>query len=147
MGLQSLNFSRNLLTGKIPENIGNMELLESLDLLMNRLYVEIPSSFSNLNFLNHLNLSYNLTGKIPSGIQLPKLCGPPVTKICSVNSETPNVTNGGSSEGSNENWLLCAYSAWICDGVLGSSGSPVFHQVLEVCLLSTMAFQVLYKVH
>ncbi|EOY10968.1 Disease resistance family protein / LRR family protein, putative [Theobroma cacao] len=111
IGLRSLNLSGNLLTGKIPENIGNMESLESLDLSMNRLYGEIPSSFSGLNFLNHLNLSYNnLTGQIPSSTQLQSfemfsyignhLCGPPVTKNCSANGVTPNVTNGGSSEGS-----------------------------------------------
>ncbi|EOY10965.1 Serine-threonine protein kinase, plant-type, putative [Theobroma cacao] len=107
VGLMSLNLSRNLLTGKIPENIGNMESLESLDLSMNRLYGEIPSSFSGLNFLNHLNLSYNkLTGQIPLSTQLQSfdmfsyignhLCGPPVTKNCSANGATPNVTNAGS---------------------------------------------------
>ncbi|XWS42553.1 hypothetical protein CRYUN_Cryun16bG0024200 [Craigia yunnanensis] len=108
--LLSLNLSGNLLTGKIPENIGNMESLESLDLSMNQLHGEIPSSFSNLNFLNNLNLSYNnLTGQIPTGTQLQSfekfsyignhLCGPPVTKNCSTNDVTPNVTNGGSSKG------------------------------------------------
>ncbi|KAK6288902.1 hypothetical protein POUND7_000443 [Theobroma cacao] len=115
VGLISLNLSRNLLTGKIPENIGNMESLESLDLSMNRLYGEIPSSFSGLNFLNHLNLSYNkLTGQIPLGTQLQSfdmfsyignhLCGPPVTKNCSANGATPNVTNAGS-KGSKVNGL------------------------------------------
>ncbi|XP_017976568.1 PREDICTED: probable LRR receptor-like serine/threonine-protein kinase At4g36180 [Theobroma cacao] len=115
VGLMSLNLSRNLLTGKIPENIGNMESLESLDLSMNRLYGEIPSSFSGLNFLNHLNLSYNkLTGQIPLSTQLQSfdmfsyignhLCGPPVTKNCSANGATPNVTNAGS-KGSKVNGL------------------------------------------
>ncbi|XVE63012.1 hypothetical protein DITRI_Ditri06bG0165600 [Diplodiscus trichospermus] len=103
-GLQSLNLSGNLLTGKIPESIGNMKFLESLDLSMNQLHGKIPSSFSDLNFLNHLNLSYNnLAGQIPSSTQLQSfdkfsyygnhLCGPPVTKNCSTNSETHDVPN------------------------------------------------------
>ncbi|XP_022724902.1 LRR receptor-like serine/threonine-protein kinase GSO1 [Durio zibethinus] len=139
MGLRSLNLSKNLLTGKIPENIGNMEVLESLDLSMNRLHGEIPSSFSNLNFLNHLNLSYNnLTGQIPSGTQLQSfdrssyignhLCGPPVTKNCSGNGETPDFTNGGSSGGkkrSKVNWL---YVSIVLGFVMGFWGvvAPLF---------------------
>ncbi|XP_022746288.1 LRR receptor-like serine/threonine-protein kinase GSO2 [Durio zibethinus] len=137
--LQSLNLSGNLLTGKIPENIGNMKLLESLDLSMNRLHGEIPSSFSNLNFLNHLNLSYNnLTGQIPSGTQLQSfdkfsyignhLCGPPITKICSRNGETHEITNGDSSEGrhrSKVNWL---YVSIVVGFVMGFWGvvAPLF---------------------
>ncbi|XP_022746292.1 leucine-rich repeat receptor-like protein kinase PXC2 [Durio zibethinus] len=137
--LRSLNLSGNLLTGQIPENIGNMEELESLDLSMNRLHGEIPSSFSNLNFLNHFNVSYNnLTGKIPLGTQLQSfdklsyignlLCGPPITKNCSSDSETPDVRNGGSSEGrhrSKVNWL---YVSMVAGFVMGFWGvvAPLF---------------------
>ncbi|XP_022760163.1 LRR receptor-like serine/threonine-protein kinase FLS2 [Durio zibethinus] len=139
MGLRSLNLSKNLQTGKIPENIGNMEVLESLDLSINRLHGEIPSSFSNLNFLNHFNLSYNnLTGQIPLGTQLQSfdrssyignhLCGPPVTKNCSGNGETPDFTNGGSSGGkkrSKVNWL---YVSIVLGFVMGFWGvvAPLF---------------------
>ncbi|KAK8508747.1 hypothetical protein V6N12_034853 [Hibiscus sabdariffa] len=35
IGLISLNLPGNLLTGNIPDSIGNMELIESLDLSMN----------------------------------------------------------------------------------------------------------------
>ncbi|XP_022746278.1 leucine-rich repeat receptor-like protein kinase PXC2 [Durio zibethinus] len=137
--LRSLNLSGNLLTGQIPENIGNMEVLESLDLSMNRLHGEIPSSFSNLNFLNHFNVSYNnLTGKIPLGTQLQSfdkfsyignhLCGPPITKNCSRNGETPDITNGDSSEGrhrSKVNWL---YVSIVVGFVMGFWGvvAPLF---------------------
>ncbi|XP_022746296.1 uncharacterized protein LOC111296318 [Durio zibethinus] len=131
--LRSLNLSGNLLTGKIPENIGNMMLLESLDLSMNRLHGEIPSSFFNLNFLNHFNVSCNsLTGKIPSGTQLQSfdrfsyignhLCGPPITKNCSRNGETPDVINGGSSKGRHRfevNWL---YVSMVVGYVMGFWG-------------------------
>ncbi|XP_022760161.1 LRR receptor-like serine/threonine-protein kinase GSO1 [Durio zibethinus] len=140
IGLRSLNLSGNLLTGKIPENIGNMEVLESLDLSMNQLHGEIPSSFSNLNFLNHLNLSYNnLTGQIPSGTQLQSfdrfsyignhLCGPPVTKNCSRNGETPDVTNGGRSGGkkrSNVNWLYVSVVLGFVMGFWGVVAPLVF---------------------
>ncbi|XP_022746290.1 LRR receptor-like serine/threonine-protein kinase GSO1 [Durio zibethinus] len=131
--LRSLYLSGNLLTGQIPENIGNLEVLESLDLSMNRLQGEIPSSFSNLNFLNHFNVSYNnLTGKIPLGTQLQSfdnfsyignlLCGPPITKNCSRNGETPDVINGGSSEGRHRfevNWL---YVSMVVGFVMGFWG-------------------------
>ncbi|XVF37733.1 hypothetical protein REPUB_Repub20aG0035200 [Reevesia pubescens] len=71
LGLQSVNISHNHLTGKIPENIGGMKLLESLDLSENQLSGSIPQSMSSMTFLSHLNLSNNnLTGKIPSSTQL-----------------------------------------------------------------------------
>ncbi|WRX22694.1 Leucine-rich repeat - like 10 [Theobroma cacao] len=139
IGLQSLNLSGNLLTGKIPEKIGNMESLESLDLSMNRLNGEIPSSFSDLHFLNHLNLSYNnLTGQIPSSTQLQSfemfsyignhLCGPPVTKNCSANGVTDNVTNGGNSEGSNGSEVNGLYVSIVLGFVMGFWGvvAPLF---------------------
>ncbi|XP_068342240.1 receptor-like protein EIX1 [Pyrus communis] len=71
INLQTLNLSDNLLTGRIPSKIGDMEALESLDLSVNQLSGEISPSISNLTFLNHLNLSYNnLTGQIPKSTQL-----------------------------------------------------------------------------
>ncbi|XP_022732830.1 LRR receptor-like serine/threonine-protein kinase FLS2 [Durio zibethinus] len=139
MGLRSLNLSGNFLTGKIPENIGSMEVLESLDLSMNRFHGEIPSSFSNLNFLNHFNLSYNnLTGQIPLSTQLQSfdkfsyvgnhLCGPPVTKTCSRNGETPDVTNGGSSGGKKRSKLNWLYVSIVLGFVMGFWGvvAPLF---------------------
>ncbi|XP_022760831.1 LRR receptor-like serine/threonine-protein kinase GSO1 [Durio zibethinus] len=70
-GLQSLNLSHNHLIGKIPENIGGMKSLESLDLSVNQLSGLIPQSMSGMTFLSHLNVSCNnLTGQIPSSTQL-----------------------------------------------------------------------------
>ncbi|KAJ9190555.1 hypothetical protein P3X46_001742 [Hevea brasiliensis] len=100
--LQSLNLSHNLLSGSIPEKIGNMRALESLDFSQNQLFGEIPQSMSSLTFLSKLNLSNNnLSGIIPSGTQLQgfdpssfsgnKLCGPPLTKNCSVDDATPPI--------------------------------------------------------
>ncbi|KAJ9141280.1 hypothetical protein P3X46_031829 [Hevea brasiliensis] len=97
--LQSLNLSHNLLSGRIPEEIGNMQKLESLDFSQNQLVGEIPPSMSSLTFLSYLNLSNNkLSGIIPTSTQLQsfdpssfsgnKLCGPPLTKNCSVDGAT-----------------------------------------------------------
>jgi Leucine-rich repeat (LRR) protein len=65
--LNTLNLSSNQLTGKIPENIGALRQLETLDLSNNHLSGHIPPSMSSMTFLSHLNLSYNnLSGQIPS---------------------------------------------------------------------------------
>ncbi|KAF7144026.1 hypothetical protein RHSIM_Rhsim05G0177800 [Rhododendron simsii] len=70
-GLHSLNLSRNILTGKIIQEIGQMKMLESLDLSANKLFGEIPGSLAHLNFLSVLNLSSNnLSGQIPLSTQL-----------------------------------------------------------------------------
>ncbi|WVZ51093.1 hypothetical protein U9M48_002271 [Paspalum notatum var. saurae] len=73
-GLQILNLSWNQLSGNVPSRIGSMKSLESLDLSRNMLSREIPASLSNLTFLGYLDLSYNnLIGRIPSGTQLDTL--------------------------------------------------------------------------
>uniref|UniRef100_A0A2N9FT33 Uncharacterized protein n=1 Tax=Fagus sylvatica TaxID=28930 RepID=A0A2N9FT33_FAGSY len=112
--LRFLNLSQNHLTGKIPEKIGNMKVLESVDLLQNHLSGEIPPSMSNLTFLSQLNLSYNnLSGKIPSSTQLqsfdalsytgnPQLCGDPLPK-CTVEEKPPKRTPIGKTEDHFEN--------------------------------------------
>ncbi|XP_028760191.1 receptor-like protein EIX2 [Neltuma alba] len=97
--IQSLNLSRNYLTGKIPKKIGVMKL-ESLDLSYNNLSGKIPSTISNLSFLDYLNLSYNnFVGQIPLGTQIqtfdswsfvgnPELCGDPLPNKCNNKEET-----------------------------------------------------------
>ena len=88
-----LNLSHNHLQGNIPIKIGDMKALESLDLSMNRLSSGIPPAMETISFFSNLNLSYNLSGKIPSGTQIqvfsplsfignPKLCGAPLTDDC-----------------------------------------------------------------
>ena len=70
-GLQSLNLSFNILTGRIPKNIGDMRSLKFIDFSVNQLLGQVPKSMSSLTFLSHLNLSNNnLIGRIPSGTQL-----------------------------------------------------------------------------
>ncbi|XP_058729117.1 receptor-like protein 7 [Vicia villosa] len=100
--LYVLNLSNNALSGQIPFSIGNLKQLESLDLSNNTLEGEIPIQISSLSFLSFLNLSFNhLSGIIPTGTQIQtfpetsfvgneKLCGPPLTKICSsINTSSP----------------------------------------------------------
>src|SRR4051812_38030380 len=66
-----LNLSGNYLSGCIPEDIGNLVLLESLDLSRNQLSGEIPPSLAGLKSISSLNLSSNsLSGRIPTGNQL-----------------------------------------------------------------------------
>lgn len=87
-GLNSLNFSNNMLTGHIPPSLCNLLVLESL------LSGGIPQQLTQLTFLQSLDVSYNeLTGPIPEGQQLstfdsssfvhnPGLCGKPLANDC-----------------------------------------------------------------
>ncbi|KAF6141423.1 hypothetical protein GIB67_021239 [Kingdonia uniflora] len=82
------------LSGKIPETLGSMSLLESLDFLVNQISGVIPPSMSSLTFFSVLNFSYNrLSGSIPSSTQLQsfsesshidnlEMCGLPLQKKC-----------------------------------------------------------------
>ncbi|KAK1435260.1 hypothetical protein QVD17_01021 [Tagetes erecta] len=69
--LIALDLSMNALHGEIPLDIGEMKELQILDLSRNNLSGVIPSSMSEISPLDYLDLSYNnLSGKIPSGTQL-----------------------------------------------------------------------------
>jgi len=98
--LLGLNMSHNALAGPIPSQFGSLKQLESLDLSSNELSGEIPEELASLNFLSTLNLSYNmLAGRIPESSQFSTfsnssflgntgLCGLPVSKQCSNQTET-----------------------------------------------------------
>ncbi|KAF2323190.1 hypothetical protein GH714_034000 [Hevea brasiliensis] len=58
-GIRSLNLSNNHLTGSIPVSFSNLRNLESLDLGNNSLNGEIPSELVMLTFLETFNVSYN----------------------------------------------------------------------------------------
>ncbi|TQD91971.1 hypothetical protein C1H46_022487 [Malus baccata] len=69
--LRELDISFNNLSGNIPHQISNLRNLEMLDLSRNHLSGEIPASLSSLNFLSNCSVAYNnLQGQIPLGTQL-----------------------------------------------------------------------------
>ncbi|KAL6195114.1 hypothetical protein ACLB2K_030735 [Fragaria x ananassa] len=69
--LRHLDLSNNSFTGNIPEQISNLKNLETLSLFKNHLSGKIPSSLTRLNFLKDFNVSYNnLEGEIPTSTQL-----------------------------------------------------------------------------
>ncbi|CAH2040984.1 unnamed protein product [Thlaspi arvense] len=67
--LKFLNLSNNLISGALPNNIGNFGLLETLDLSMNNFSGEIPDTISSLLSLQVLKLDGNhFESSIPLGI-------------------------------------------------------------------------------
>ncbi|KAK1260232.1 hypothetical protein QJS04_geneDACA001954 [Acorus gramineus] len=138
-GLRFLNLSGNQLAGKIPQNIGGLELLESLDLSLNQLSGDIPISISNLTSLERLNLSHNhLSGRIPSGNQLqtlpdpsiyignPNLCGSPLPVPCpgdEASQPIPSPSSGGDEDnGTNMIWFYMGLGPGFVAGFWGLMG-------------------------
>ncbi|PQP98095.1 hypothetical protein Pyn_13856 [Prunus yedoensis var. nudiflora] len=69
--LRKLNLDSNNFSGVIPDQISNLKNLEVLNLSMNHLSGIIPSSLARLTFLKEFNVSYNnLQGPIPTSTQL-----------------------------------------------------------------------------
>ncbi|XP_048446324.1 receptor-like protein 2 [Pyrus x bretschneideri] len=69
--LQELYLYDNNFSGNIPDQMSNLKMLEVLDLSENHLSGKIPSSLASLNFLAIFNVSYNnLEGPIPTSTQL-----------------------------------------------------------------------------
>ncbi|GAA0167193.1 transmembrane signal receptor [Lithospermum erythrorhizon] len=63
----ALNISHNDLTGEIPGNLGNLQMLESMYLNDNQLVGEIPTSLGELKSLTVCNFSNNrLEGVVPN---------------------------------------------------------------------------------
>ncbi|KAJ0959816.1 hypothetical protein J5N97_000480 [Dioscorea zingiberensis] len=68
--LRALSLENNFFTGKIPNQISNLKQLANLDLSMNHFSGNIPASLTSLNFLAVFNVSFNnLEGQIPTGTQ------------------------------------------------------------------------------
>ncbi|GMH31759.1 hypothetical protein Nepgr_033603 [Nepenthes gracilis] len=65
--LEVLVLRNCLLTGTIPEYIGNMTDMQILDLSFNKLIGEIPNAIKNLRSLKYMFLTNNsLNGSVPS---------------------------------------------------------------------------------
>ncbi|KAK6118719.1 hypothetical protein DH2020_047524 [Rehmannia glutinosa] len=66
--LRSLNLSRNGLTGRVPIELGNLNMLEELDICCNNLSGNLEA-VSELHSLTLVNVSYNaFAGPIPSAL-------------------------------------------------------------------------------
>ena len=64
--MEELHIANNLLSGRIPTELGNLTNMKRLFLADNQLTGSIPSTLSNLSKLQDLFLEYNqLTGSIP----------------------------------------------------------------------------------
>ncbi|XP_068309844.1 receptor-like protein 2 [Pyrus communis] len=69
--LRQLYLDDNNFSGEVPDQISSLKYLEHLDLSGNHLSGKIPWSMTSLNFLRVFNVSYNdLQGQIPTGTQL-----------------------------------------------------------------------------
>ncbi|CAH8301143.1 unnamed protein product [Eruca vesicaria subsp. sativa] len=68
--LRAMNLSRNFLSSSIPDSFSKLKDIESLDLSYNMLHGNIPRQLTNLTSLAVFNVSYNnLSGIIPQGRQ------------------------------------------------------------------------------
>lgn len=68
--LQELDLSNNHFIGSIPEQLSNLTNLETLNISGNQLRGEIPTSLTQLHFMSSFSVAYNdLEGRIPSGGQ------------------------------------------------------------------------------
>ncbi|XP_044474188.1 receptor-like protein EIX2 [Mangifera indica] len=137
-GVEIPRFLGSMQNLRIPENIGAMSSLESIDFSRNQLSGEIPQSISKLTFLSVLNLSNNkLSGRIPSSTQLQtfsassftgnELCGPPLSNNCTVSVPTSVDQNRGEKEG-NEDGVDWFYVSMALGFVVGfwSFVGPLF---------------------
>ncbi|CAA6672136.1 unnamed protein product [Spirodela intermedia] len=70
-GLQSLDLSKNHIQGSLPKSMADMYNLQSLDLSHNGISGSIPNEMVQLTFLETFSIAFNnMTGMIPNGIQL-----------------------------------------------------------------------------
>ncbi|KAM3306474.1 hypothetical protein P3S67_013344 [Capsicum chacoense] len=65
--VKSLNLSNMALTGKIPQDFGNLSFLASLDLGRNNFHGNLPQEMARLRRIKFLDLSFNnFRGEVPS---------------------------------------------------------------------------------
>ncbi|GKV52518.1 hypothetical protein SLEP1_g59096, partial [Rubroshorea leprosula] len=126
------------LARKIPASIGSLQGLETLDLSRNQLSGTIPPSMASITALNHLNLSHNhLSGPIPTTNQFQTfidpsiyednvgLCGPPLPTECSTDDESSlHLPGGGKTKKgeANDNQKLGFYVSLALGFVVGFWG-------------------------
>ncbi|XP_010275805.1 PREDICTED: probable LRR receptor-like serine/threonine-protein kinase At2g24230 [Nelumbo nucifera] len=130
--LRVLNLSYNQFSGIIPSNIGNFGVLESLDLSVNNFSGEIPSAILNCRSLVSIHLSYNqLNGTVPNGF------GTAFPKLRSLNL-SENEIRGRTSDFLG---LQSITHLNISGNLFQGSVVAVFQEPLEVIDLSRNQFQ------
>jgi hypothetical protein len=123
------------LTGKIPDKIGSLHLLETVDLSNNYLSGLIPPSMSSMTFLNHLNLSRNnLSGPIPSTNQFQTFDDPSIYDFAGLHYQ-PNVQRLVMKHQKSRMMRSRMKMIVKCRGVLGCLWDIDNEEVLETCLL------------
>jgi hypothetical protein len=112
--------------------------LESLDLSKNNLSGQIPPEFAGLNFLSYLNLSDNeLVGRIPTSTQFstfPKaafvgnegLWGPPLTEDNITTSSPPTLNGSSPNSGHEIDWNIISIEVGYTFGFGIAIGSLLF---------------------
>ncbi|KAI6687166.1 hypothetical protein NL676_023994 [Syzygium grande] len=136
--MQTLILRNCLLTGSIPDYIGEMTRLKTLDLSDNRLTGHVPETMAE--GLNYMFLTNNsLTGTVPSWVTNSKESidlsynnftgSPPI----SCQQSPVNLVSSYSSNGNNSLWCL--------EKDLPCSGKAQYHSLFINCGGSTMTFE------
>ncbi|KAG2318034.1 hypothetical protein Bca52824_021156 [Brassica carinata] len=125
--------------------MGNLTALESLDVSKNQLSGEIPQDLGSLSFLSYMDFSHNkLTGLVPGGTQFQRLnctsfddnlglSGPSLEEICRDirTPTTPHETPESDEEEEEEEEVL----SWIA-AVIGVIPGMAFGWVIGYILVS-----------
>jgi hypothetical protein len=115
--MSGIDLSRNLLSGEIPRELGNLTHVKSLNLSSNALAGPIPASLANMSELESLDLSHNnLTGTMPP--ELSQLWSLEVFSVvynhlsgCVPSSGQFGTFNARSYEGNNQLKMNCSSAA------------------------------------
>ncbi|KAH1222936.1 putative LRR receptor-like serine/threonine-protein kinase [Glycine max] len=130
--LLRLELRNCLITGPIPNYIGEIKSLKTIDLSSNMLTGSIPDSFQDLGNLNYLFLTNNsLSGPIPDWIlsinQQIDLSLNNFTKTSANNCQRPDLNLASSLSRTASTSILCLKMGQPC------SGKPLFHSLFINC--------------
>ncbi|KAK7272597.1 hypothetical protein RJT34_29302 [Clitoria ternatea] len=130
--MQKMELRNCLITGRIPDYIGEMEFLKTLDLSSNLLTGPIPDTFQDLQKINFLFLTNNsLSGPIPGWIfdskQNIDLSLNNFTASSTTSCQVLDVNLASSLSPSANNSLSCLKKGLPC------SGKPKYHSLFINC--------------